>query len=46
MTFMDVLGHVGGLLQIANTAVIFLMIPFKYNLTKVSMLQAYLPDEF
>ena len=42
-TFLDVLGYVGGILEIGGLFICFLIVPFKYNLTKVRMMMDYLP---
>ena len=43
-TFLDVLGYVGGVLEIGGMFICFIIIPFKYNLTKVRLLMDYLPS--
>jgi len=39
-----VLGYVGGVLEIGGMFICFIIIPFKYNLTKVRLLMDYLPS--
>ena len=44
--FLDVLGYCGGILEIGCTVICILIIPFKYNLTKVRLMMDYLPADF
>ena len=43
-TFLEVLGQVGGLLECYTIFMAFLLIPFKYNITKIRLLKDYLPE--
>jgi Ca2+-binding EF-hand superfamily protein len=45
-TFLDVLGYTGGILEIGGIAIAIIIIPFKYNLTKIRLLMDYLPQDY
>lgn len=45
-TFLDVLGYVGGILEIGGLFICIIIFPFKYNLTKVRLMMDYLPAHY
>ena len=45
-TFLDVLGYVGGILEIGGIFICVIIVPFKYNLTKVRLMMDYLPSHY